>query len=305
MDPSSLLWSKQLRRDYSSPTKHTINSLQRNYHFNQYQNRNTLQMNSNRKYQRPPRMSELAREVRHLKQEAMEKVNLEAESQKTFECMQNDINLLRRCFESFTSMIVDECEDLREDHLKSAQDLNQFENKFNKSTKHIHDSLKSMEASFKAIVDNLASNTTNNLINLQQQIDELRNIISVQHQQNERKNMLKQLGLDNNINDNCNHHNPQIHTNECDQSTNHISTSSHPSQFKKQFISTAPSAVYPTAHSHTQNLKNPSIVANVQTHQDAAITTLTSTVAEQQTVIDELKRKLKHIDKTINMNVTK
>ena len=262
MDSSNLLWSKQLRRDYSLPQKHTVCSLQRDYHFNQT-------MIPNRKYKRPPRMSELVREVRYLKQEALEKINLEAESQKTFESMQNQINLLRKCFESFTSMIVDECEDLRNDQLKSVEDVHQFAHKYNASNKSIQESLKSMELSFKSIVDNLATNTSNKLINLQKQIDELRNIMLLQHQEKEKENFIKHLG----INDN---------DNKCH--SKYRSTSSQQSQYKTQCVSSAPSPSYLD-------------LADAQ-----AITALTSTVAEQQVVIDELKRKLKHIDRTMNMN---
>ena len=189
--------------------------------------------------------------------------------------MQNQINLLRKCFESFTSMIVDECEDLRHDQLKSVEDVNQFANKYNSSNKSIQESLKSMELSFKSIVDNLATNTTNKLINLQKQIDELRNLMLLQHQEKEKEHFIKHLGINN------------IHS-------KYRSTSSQQSQYKSQFVSSAP----PPSYSHIADAQH-------QTHSadtNEAINALTSTVAEQQVVIDELKRKLKHIDRTINMN---
>ena len=170
MDPSSLNWSKQLRRDAPLSSKHTVSSIQKAYHCH-----NRTDQNMQKRYQRPPRISELVKEIRYLKQEAMEKITLENESQKTFESIQKQMDLLRNCFESFTSMIVDECEDLRNDQLKAFEDINEAENKYSNQ----------MHNAFRPICDNMARSTSMKLLNLQNQINDLRNLILLNNKEKE------------------------------------------------------------------------------------------------------------------------
>eukprot|EP01084_Bolivina_argentea_P243268 407868_1 len=255
MDPSNLFWSKQLRRDHTSPKKHTVCSIQRQYNYqnNIQKNHYPTMMPNTRRYQRPLKMSELVKEVRYLKQEAMEKINLETESQKTFESMQKQIDLLQNCFESFTSMIVDECEDLRNDQMKSFEEVNKIDNKYTDI----------IDNSFKPICDNLSRNTSMKLSNMQNQINDLRNLILLNNKEN------------NNMHCNCHKYNNNRPTHSQEQPVKDYSTT-----FDEKFKPNLP--------------------------ENESIATLKNTVAKQQQIIDELKRKFSYIDRNItNTKLTK
>lgn len=113
-------WSNQLRRTnhFSDPT---VSSFQKSpmttavSRVHHHANHMCPFCQPHQPYRRPMKISEIEKEVRKLKHESVHMINLENESQKTFQHLKNEINLLRNCFDSFSQIIIEECEQLRAD----------------------------------------------------------------------------------------------------------------------------------------------------------------------------------------------
>ena len=275
MSSSHLIWSRQLRRDQ-----------------NDHQQMMAL-VPTKKRYQRPPRMSELVKEINYLKQEALEKINLEEESQKTFESIQKQIDTLRHCFESFTSMMVDEVEDLRKDQLRTLEDVHESEDK---NSSVIQSTVEStIQTAVQPICDEIERNASIKMANihneLRAQINELRNLMILNAKTLEQEKM--------------NRIQFQKEQNGCNQYS-HFPQENRPGNIPNSFPTPCePNDRYQshTEYTNPPNREMKSVPEYQRSSESEAIAALTNTVARQQDIIEDLKSRIRRIDRNITTKI--
>ena len=224
----------------------------------------------------------------------MEKINLEEESQKTFESIHKQIDILRHCFESFTSMMVDEVEDLRKDQLRTLEDVHESEDK---NSSVIQSTVEStIQTAVQPICDEIERNASIKMANihneLRAQINELRNLMILNAKTLEQEKMNRiQFQKEQNVYNQCSHCLPQ--ENRPRNIPNSLATPCEPNdryQSHKEYT-------------NPPNRGMKSVPEYQRSSESEAIAALTNTVARQQDIIEDLKSKIRLIDRNITMKI--